>query len=449
MQQTDWNDKRNLRKLIVPLVIEQLLAVTMGLADSIMVSSCGEAAVSGISLVDQISILLIGLFNAMASGGSVVAAQYMGKQDHDMVGRASNQLFLAVGGTALLFMGICMAFHRGILLFIFRTLETDVLENACTYFLITAVSFPFLGIYNSGAALFRAVGDSKISMKVSLAANILNIIGNAILIYGFDMAVAGAALSTLLSRFVSAELICVLMTRSDEIRFDRRWTPDWDMLKKILYIGVPNGIENSIFQVGKLITGSMIAGFGTVAITANAVAGSVGNYQNVPDNSIGVAMITVVGQSIGAGDEKAARKHLGRLLRIAYLSTGMVSVIMILLCRPLCGLYHLSDATTELTVTLLIYNAVCSLLIHPLSFPLANGLRAAGDVRYTMVVAIASMWLCRIVMAYILGIHLEMGLLGVWIAMTIDWLVRSVCFVVRIVSGRWLRYKDRITGSRS
>ncbi len=436
----------DLKKLIIPLVVEQVLNVTIGIVDTVMVASCGEASVSGISLVDQINILLVGMFSAMASGGAVVAAQFMGKKDSDMVGKASKQLFLAVGSVAVIFMAVALLLNQQILSLIYRQLEPEVMTAARTYFYITAVSYPFLGIYNSGAALFRAVGDSKVSMKVSLVANILNVVGNAVLIYVFQWGVAGAATSTLVSRLVCALVICLLIRKSDEIVLDKGWKLDKPILGKIFYIGVPNGIENSIFQVGKLIVSSMIAGFGTVAITANAVVGSIGNFQNVPGNAMGMSMITVVGQCIGAGDEEQTKYYLKKLLKIAYFFMWIIGVFLIVFSTPICSMYHLSPETMELATKVLIYNCICCMLVHPLSFALANALRAAGDVKYTMVVSIASMWTCRIVLAYILGVHFGLGLLGVWIAMTTDWLVRAVCFVTRVQTGKWLEHKNRITG---
>ena len=388
-----------LKKLLWPLIIEQFLAIAMGMADTVMAASCGEAVVSGISLVDSICVLLIGLFTAMASGGAVVAAQYMGHGDKEMVGRASNQLFIAVGGVALLFMMI---------------------------------------------ALFRAVGDSKVSMKVSLVANLVNIAGNAILIYGARIGAAGAALSTLFSRILSAVMIIVLLGKSDKIIVSNHWRIDTKILGKILYIGVPNGLENSIFQIGKLLTTSLIAGFGMAATTANAVTGSIASFQQIPANAIGVAMITVIGQCIGAGETEQALYYLKKMMKVAYACMILLGIPMIIFARPICGIYHLSPETMKITVFLLCYSCVCCMLVHPLSFAQSNALRAAGDVRFTMIVAIASMWLCRVGMAYILGQGLGLGVIGVWIAMTMDWVVRAFLFTNRVRTGKWLKYKDRL-----
>ncbi len=438
--------KESLRKLIFPLVVEQTLAVTIGMMDTVMVASCGEASVSGISLVDQISVLLIGLFTAMASGGAVVAAQYMGKRNTEMVGKAARQLFLAVGGLSALFMAVALLFNGQILLLIYRKLEPEVMTAARTYFYITALSYPFMGIYNGGAALFRAVGNSRVSMQVSLVANLLNVGGNALLIYGFGLGVAGAGLATLISRAACCVIIVVLLGKNKEISVHGKWEYDHNMMKKIMYVGVPGGLENSVFQLGKLIVSSMIAGLGTAAITANAVSGAIGNFLYIPDSAVGVAMITVVGQCIGANDREQAVYYTKKMMKTAYLFVLIPGIAIALLSKPLCAIYQLSPETTALTSFILVYGSICSVLFHPAAFALPNALRAAGDVKYTMIVAIASMWVCRIILAYVLAIYFEWGLFGIWVAMTCDWLVRNVCFVVRFHNGRWALHMDQITG---
>jgi len=433
-----------LRKLIFPLVIEQFLAVAMGMADTLMVANCGEAAVSGISLVDTLAILMIGLFGAMASGGAVVAAQYMGKRDRAMVGKASNQLFLALGGVGIAFMLISLLGNHGLLHLLYGDTEPAVMEAARTYFYFVAVSLPFIGIYNGGAALFRAVGNSKVSMKISMIANLLNVAGNALLIYVFHLGVAGAASATLFSRVVAAVMIMILVVKSEELALSKNWRLDFDMLRKILYIGVPNGLENSIFQLGKLLLSSLLASFGTVAITANAVTNSIGSFQQIPASAIGIAMITVIGQSIGARDEEQAKYYLKKLIKQVYIYMIVLGIGVIVIARPACNLYNISEETANLTVQLLVYNSICCMIAHPLSFALSNALRAAGDVKFTMVVAIASMWICRIVLAYILADYMNMGIMGIWVAMTIDWVVRAFFFTNRVRNGKWLMHKDRI-----
>ncbi len=434
---------KQLRQLIFPLVIEQILAVFMGMADTVMVSSYGEAAVSGISIVDTISVLLIGLFGAMAAGGSVVAAQYIGRNDRPKVALAANQLFLAVGGISLVIMVVTLALNQQVLQLIYGNIDADVMGNARTYFYLSSLSYPFLAFYNSSAALFRAIGNSKISMKTSLASNILNIVGNAIFIFGFNMGVFGAGLSTLISRIAAAVLMFIFLKGQPEIPMRFKFKFNKRMIQQILYIGVPNGIENSIFQLGKLLLSSLIASFGTIAIAANAVAGTVTSMETIPANAIGIAMITVVGQCVGAKELGQARKYVIKLLKIAYACIIVLNLALIPFLKPICGIFNLTPETTDLAVKLMLYHSICCMLIHPLSFCLANGLRAANDVRFTMIVSASSMWIFRIVLAYVLGRFFGLGIMGIWIAMTVDWLVRAIFFTTRLLSGKWLKYANR------
>ena len=442
----EFSDK-DLQKLVVPVVIEQVLAVLMGLADTVMVSSCGGAVVSGISLVDQISVLLVGLFSALAAGGSIVSAQYVGHGERKLVSKSASQLYLSMGFISSLFAVFAIVFNNQILNIIYRNLEPDVFSSASVYFFFIALSFPFLGLYNAGTALFRAFGNTKISMNISLIANILNIIGNAMLIYVFKMGAAGAAISTLFSRIISFVLILFYLFRSADLDFKITLIPDFSILKKILFIGIPTGIENSIFQVGKLIVSSFIAGLGTVVITANAITGTIANIQNIPANSIGIVLVTVVGQLIGASDEKGALKYTKKLIKMAYIYIAVIGIFIFIFADKICLLFSLDAATTDLVIIVLRYNCIATMLVHPLSFALANSIRAAGDVRYTMAVSISSMWIFRIGLAYFLGIYMGYGLLGIWAAMTIDWLVRAVFYVTRIATGKWLSHRNAIIDS--
>ena len=439
----DMFTSKQLRRLIFPLIIEQILAVFMGMADTIMVASYGEAAVSGISIVDTISVLLIGLFGAMAAGGSVVAAQYIGRKEPENVAKAAGQLFLAVGGLSLFFMAVTLVLNRQLLSLIFGTIDEEVMKNARIYFYLSALSYPFLAFYNSAAALFRAVGNSRVSMQSSLISNLFNIAGNALLMYGFRLGVMGAGISTLVSRILSAVIMLVLIPRLRAFAVDFQFRPDRKMLRQILYIGVPNGVENSIFQLGKLLLSTLTASFGTVAIAANAVAGNICSMETIPANAIGIAMVTVVGQCVGAGRLDQAKEYIGKLLKTAYLWLILLNLTLIPFLKSICGVYHLSAETSALAVKLMLYHSICCTLIHPLSFCMTNGLRAAGDVRFTMVVSVCSMWICRIVMAYILGLYFGLGLMGIWIAMTLDWLVRAIFFTSRVLSGKWKRYANR------
>lgn len=435
--------RKQLIKLIIPLIIEQLLAVTVGMVDIMMVSSAGEAAVSGVSLVDTLNLLLISLFAALATGGAVVSAQYLGNKQLQKACKSASQLLLSTGVLSFILMLVALIGNYGILRLIYGNIDPVVFNNARKYFYITAVSFPFLAIYNSCAALFRTMGNSKISMMVSIIMNLINVTGNAILVFGFHLGVVGVAIPTLISRVVATIImLCLIRNKKNPIHIDRllHLGFDWKMIKRILAIGIPNGLENSIFQIGKVLVQGLIASFGTAAITANAVANTVGSFEIIPGSAIGLAMITIVGQCVGANDHKQAKKYTVKLLKIAYLSMFVVSLIVVLLRVSIVSLYQVSPETSAIALQIIIYHSICSVLIWPTSFALPNALRAANDVKFTMVIAIISMWVWRIGLSYMLAKVFGLGVIGVWIAMSVDWLFRSICFLIRFFRGKWRRY---------
>ena len=314
---------RQLRALIVPLVLEQILGLTVGMADSIMVSSAGEAAVSGVSLVDSINILLVNTFASVSTGGAVVAAHRLGEKKREAANKTADQLLMCVTGIALLVTALSLLFNRPILKLIFGNVEESVMSNAVIYFYMTALSFPFLGIYNASAALSRAMGNSAITMRISVLMNVVNIAGNALLIMGLGWGVFGAALSTLISRALGALIMYhVLRDEGHPLYFGRKpfVRPDWKILRNIMRVGIPTGLDNCIFQVGKILVQSLIAGLGTVAIAANAIAGTVAGVAVIPASAMGIAMITVVGQTLGAGDVLQVRRYVRKMMGYSYLS---------------------------------------------------------------------------------------------------------------------------------
>ena len=427
-----------LRKLIVPLVVEQFLAMTIGMADTIMVTSVGEHAVSGVSLVDNISTLLINVFSALATGGAVVAAQYLGSRDEENACSAAKQLFYAIGALSAATMAFCLLFREPILRLVFGQLEADVMDSAMTYFLLTAISYPLLAIYNAGAALFRAMGNSKVSMLASLLMNIVNIGLNAVLIYGAGIGVAGAGFGTLFSRLAGAALMTWLICQhGHRIHIDGLLHFEFrkQLVKKILRIGVPNGLENGMFQIGKLLVLGLVTPLGTSATAANAIANSVAGVVNVPGNAISLSLITVVGQCMGAGDAKQASGYTKKLMAVVYLFMGTLSVLLFFLAAPVVGLFGLTAGAAAMAVEVLRWCAVFDLIFWPMAFSLPNALRASGDAKFTMVVSMCSMWIFRIGFSYLLVP--QIGLLGVWAAMFIDWIVRAVVFLIRFLSGRW------------
>ena len=362
-------DRKRLVRLIVPLIVEQVLAVTVGMADMVMVSGAGETAVSGISLVNTICVLLIVIFTSMASGGSVVGAQFLGSGDKKTACHAAEQLVMICGLIALVICGISFFGNRWILRVVYGSVEEQVMAYAVEYFFITSLSFPFLGIYNAGAALFRVMGNSNISMVTS--------------------------------------------------------------------IGVPQALENSMFQIGKLLTQSMIAGFGTASIAANACAMTVEQLAFMPGSAMGLAMTTVVGQCVGAGDYKQARSYTKKLITGAYAFLWILNILLLAAAPLFAGAYNLSDGAYRMAVIVIRYHSICCMMIWPLAFTLPNTMRSAGDAKFTMTVSILSMWFVRIALAYLIGVSLHVGLLGVWIAQTLDWVVRAGFYIVRYLGHKW------------
>ncbi len=429
-----------LMALIIPLMIEQLLAVSVGIADSIMVASVGEAAVSGVSLVDAINILLINLFAALATGGAVVAGQYIGKNKNDKAKSAGGQLIVFVTIISLVIMVLMLAGKNFILSTVFGAIDPDVAGYANTYMTIVFFSIPFIAIYNSGAALFRTMGNSKVTMNISIIMNGINIIGNAILIYGFKMGVVGAAIPTLISRAVGAIIIIVLLRDEKlviNIRDYFKFKFDKLMIKDILRVGVPNGIENSMFQLGKILLLSVVAGFGTSSIAANAVANTVTGFQMLPGAAIGLALITVISQSVGADDYEQARYYTKLLHKYAYLSLLIINGIVFLATPFILKAFNLSLETSILARKVIFFYGINVCIAWAPAFTLPNALRAARDVKFTMIVSIASMWITRIGLGIFFAKVMNFGMFGVWMGMFADWYVRSFFFIARFLGNKW------------
>lgn len=433
-------------RLIIPLIIEQLLLMTVGMADTVMVTTAGEAAVSGVSLVDNINNLIIQIFSALSTGGAVVVSQYLGREDLDHAKTASKQLLYTMCAVSLMLMAVALLFRQHILSLIFGRVEADVMDSALIYFLLTAAAYPFMGIYNAGAALFRAMGNSKVSMFCSLVINIINIVVNAIFIFGFHFGSAGAGIGTLVSRIAAAVIIMTLLGHQDHaVRLDGlfRVQLNGGIIKRILFIGIPNGLENGMFQAGKLLVLNLITTFGTSAVAANAIANSVAGVINVPGMALGLAIITVIGRCMGAGAIDQAVTYTKRLVGACYLFMLVMSTVMFFFADFLVSLFNLSPEAVDMAAQVLRICAAGNMIFWPLSFTLPNSLRAAGDAVFTMVVSLSSMFACRVALSYVLACSwgFGLGLAGVWLAMVADWVVRATLFLIRYWRGSWKKIK--------
>ena len=430
----------DLCKLIVPLIIDQFLQAFVGLADSIMVASVGEAAVSGVSLIDTIMVLILNIFTALATGGAVIAGQFLGKKRDEMACKSTNQLISFTLKASLIIMLLCYLGRNFITHVVFGKIEADVMYNCNVYMMIVFASIPMTALYNAGAAIYRAMGNSAVAMKISILMNVINLGGNALLIFVFHRGVEGVAIPTLVSRTVACVIMMFLMNNQKHtlhLYHPFSFKTDWALLKKILYIGVPNGLENSMFQLGKILVLSIVTSFGTASIAANAVSNNVATFAVLPGMSVGFAILTVGAQCVGAGDYEQVRYYTKKLMKIVYVSLFAANILVVLAVPYIIKIYGLSAEASQYAHKILIYHSICAVTIWPLSFSLPNTLRAAADVTYTMILSIISMWIFRIGFSVVLGVYCHMGVFGVWVAMTIDWLFRAVCFSIRYLRGKW------------
>ncbi|MDR0600905.1 MAG: MATE family efflux transporter [Treponema sp.] len=438
-----WNN-RALFRLLWPLIIEQVLAVTMGAADTVMVSSVGEFAVSGVNIVDNINNLLIIAGAALCTGGAVVVSQYVGRRDAANSGAAARQLVCIVVLVSLFIMAFTISLRRPIIVLFYGKVETDVMNAAALYFFITALSYPFLALYSANAALFRASGNSRSPMMIALLVNIMNISGNAFFIFVLKFGVAGAALSTLLSRAAASFVTLYMLVKSRgpvSLSGITRTRLNRPMVHSILNVGIPSGLESSMFQVGRLLTQRIFTTFGTSAMAGNAIAGVINSFSFMPGTAFGMALLTIVGQCIGAGDYRAAKKETAKIMKLAYTTLVVLSSLIFIFLGPLVGIFNLSGAAREYAKSFLRVHCISMMIGWPMSFALPNALRAAGDARYVMIVASVSMWTVRVSAAYLLSYTLGIGPLGVWLAMGADFISRGACYLYRWLRGTWQEKK--------
>ena len=432
---------RQLVALMWPLLLEQLLAITVGLADSLMVATVGDAAISAVSLVDSISNLMIYIFSAMATGGAAVAGQYIGQRQKEDACNAGQQLIALLGAVSIFFVALLYLFRTQILTVMFGHIEPDVMAATNTYYLYVMASIPGIALYNGGAALFRTMGHSDVSLKVSLLMNSINVIGNAVLIFGFGMDVAGVAIPTLVSRTVAAVVILSLLFNRDlmlHLSDIRGFRVDMRLMKNIFYIGVPSGVENGMFQLGRLVLFSLISTFGTASMVANAIGNTISNFNCFAGQAINLGLAAVVSQCVGAGEFDQARAYLKKIAKWTYGIMAVVNLTIIALLPLIMRVYNVSPEAEKLAVTVTLIHGISSIFIWVPAFMVPGFLRAAGYAEFTMLASMLTMWVVRVLLAYVLGKYMGYGVIGVWFAHAIvDWSVRGAIFLLRYRSGKW------------
>ena len=436
--------RRALWMLLIPLIIEQMLNSLMGMVDTLMVSRVGAEAISAVSLVDSINNLVLQVFAAMAAGAAIICSQYLGRKDEKGCNDAAKQIVLTVVVISSVIMIIGVGFRKPLLHLIFGSVEEAVMTNAQMYFLITALSYPFIALFQAGAAFYRACGNSKFTMKTALIANVANIVGNTLFIFVLQMGAAGAAISTLISRALCAFVVFYALRKPGyAIQLKNYFSirPDLNLIVKILAIGVPSGIENGMFQFGKLAIQSTVSSLGTAAIAAQAMTIIFENVNGMAAVGIGIGLMTVVGQSIGAGRQEEAKYYIVKLAGYAEVAMIISCILVYIAARPVTVLAGMSEESTALCMQMILAITIVKPLLWVPSFTPPNGLRAAGDVRFSMITATLTMWLCRVALSIFLMRVVKTGPIGVWYGMFADWGVRGFIFTIRFVRGKWLRFK--------
>lgn len=436
--------EKDLRKLLIPLIIEQVLTSFMGTIDTLMVSNVSSAAVSGVSCVDSINKLVLFLFTAVSTGGCIICSQFLGRGDKKRASDAAGQVLLSSAVIALAVTGICLALRAQLLGLIFGSVEPAVMNAAMDYFLITIFSYPVTALFNACAAIYRAAGNSRLPMIISASCNILNVIGNYILLFVVRIGVAGAAISTTVSMALACIIIMVMLQKKNhEITVGNylRLRPNMRIILRVLKIGIPTGIENSMFQFGKLVVQSTVATLGTMAITSNAIVTSLELFSSMPSQAVGIGLVTVAGQCIGAGKTDEAKYYIKKLTIWAALLLLAANWIIYAISMPVCRLAGFDQATTALTMSVMLAISIVKPILWPIAFVPSNGMRAAGDVNFTMIISVVSMWVFRVGLTTILCRFCGVGLIGIWYGYFADWAVRSIAVFVRYRSGKWLRHQ--------
>ena len=434
---------KQLKDMILPLLMEQFLLMLVGLADTMVVSYAGEAAVSGVSLVNSFNTIFINLFTALASGGAVVVSQYIGRRDMKMASESSSQLLMAATVFAVVISIPVLIWKVPLLKGLFGKVEPDVMEACKTYLRISVYSFPALGIYNAGTALYRSIGKTSVTMKISIVSNLINVAGNLIGVFVFRAGVAGVAYPSLIARTFSAVVITLLCFREKEVRYVGRWIFQWnrELLKKMLSIAIPNGVESGIFQFVKVALSSVVALFGTYQIAANGISQSIWSVAALISVTMGPAFITVIGQCMGAGDIRQAEYYFRKLTKVTVCISVAWNTLIFLITPLLIKIFAVSRQTGQMILYLVLIHNIANAVVFPFADPLGKGLRAAGDAMFTMGISLVTTIGVRLIFSILFGIVLNLGVIGIALAMCLDWTVRGVIFWIRFRQGKWKTYR--------
>jgi len=430
--------------ILIPIMVDQTFIILMSLFNTAMISSSGVSAVSAVSLVDSLNIFLINVFIAVATGGTVIVAQYKGSGNLDMVSRTATQAIAAVTIFSVLISGIVILFHSSTLNLLFGNAEPDVFHNATIYLIGSCISYPLIAIFQAVCGALRGVGETKPVLGLSLFMNLTNLVLNVLLITIFDMGVIGLVISVITARLLGmiASLI-YLIKYSHTIRFriKEALSFDFTIFKKIMFIGLPFAAEQMFFNGGKLLTQTFIVQLGTLALTANAIGGSIALLFQTGPNALSIAIVTIVGQCIGRKNITDARKFVKSFIGLSAILSAVTAALLLPFFPLMMKMFSPPDEIISTILTLVLINVIAQPLVWSLSFIMPSALRAAGDSSFTSLVSLLSMWLFRVIFGYILGITLGYGIIGVWIAMVAEWGVRGFIYVRRFKGDKWYAHK--------
>ena len=435
---------KDLKNLIVPLFLEQLLMALVGIADVFVIGFVGEAAVSGVSLVNSFNTIFLNLFTALASGGAVVISPYIGHKDKEHAGQAASQLLTASVILSVAISVVILLTNASLMRLMFGKVDADVMDACVTYLRISAYSYPALAIYNAGAALYRSFGKTSTTMYISILANIINVIGNCIGVFGLHAGVVGVAVPSLVSRCFSAVVITILcFSAKNPVSYLGSWIMKLDvsLQKKILRIAVPNGVESGVFQLVKVALSSVVALFGTYQIAANGVAQSIWSLAALVCVTMGPVFITVIGQCMGAGDIEQAEMYFRKLTKITLVFAIAWNALIFAVTPVFMSFYALEDQTKRLVILLVLIHNIFNAVAFTFADPLGKGLRATGDVKFTTATSLFTTIGVRLIFSMIFGIWLNLGVIGIAFAMCLDWSVRGIIFWWRFKQGKWKTFK--------
>lgn len=435
---------KDLKNLIIPLFVEQFLLMFVGIADTFAVSFSGEADVSGVSLVTSFNTVLIFLFTALSSGGAVIISQYIGSGDDKAASRSSGQLLMISTVISVVMTALILVSHTQLLRLLFGKIEADVMEACESYLWITTLSLPFLAIYDAGAALCRSIGKTNVTMNVSIVVNIINVIGNCVGVFALHMGAVGVAYPSLLSRLISAIVVtayCFKKQNAVRYRLADIFAWDGDLLKKVMGIALPNGVENGVHQLVKVALSSMIALFGTYQIAANGVAQSIWSLASIMGLAMAPVYTTVIGQCMGARDIDSANFYFRKLNKITLVLSVLWNALIFCITPLIVRYSAISPEAKELVIWLVLINNIFNGLAYPFAGSLGNGLRAAGDVKFTMIVSITLTIAARLFFSALFGLWLGWGVIGVAIGMSMDLVFRGAIFIWRLKSQKWTHFQ--------